>query len=261
MFRLQLDFWGVRVDTIVSNERDFTHLNYYLALHKSAEGDAELEIRLTAAGGSQPFVVAAADESVEKVIEVRRPATEHDFNVYESYCVRPTRPTVLPPLFIEPLRTKYVGIHGAAVALPGESRALLILGASGSGKSTLLLRLLRAGWGFVSDDLVVLDRHTGEVARYLRPIGVRQPGSLAEDHAEAPMLMTTTGRTLMLSPLDAGFDVAPDRCAVVGVIRPDRPTNSAALKFVGAPDSTVRMNMGPELAPALESAVRESLLV
>lgn len=46
-------------------------------------------------------------------------------------------------------------VHAAGLALGG--RGLLIAGASGAGKTTLALTLLRAGFGFLGDDTIILD--------------------------------------------------------------------------------------------------------
>ena len=52
-------------------------------------------------------------------------------------------------------------LHAGAVVGPGGG--CLVIGASGSGKSSMVLRLVRAGWSFVADDSVVLQRRGGEV--------------------------------------------------------------------------------------------------
>jgi hypothetical protein len=64
------------------------------------------------------------------------------------------------PMFTLPLlemlkrRGKY-GIHAAGFARDG--RSVLLPGSSGAGKSTLTLALLRAGYDFLGDDLVLLE--------------------------------------------------------------------------------------------------------
>jgi hypothetical protein len=52
-------------------------------------------------------------------------------------------------------------LHGAGVAVPETGAGVLIVGPSGSGKSTLTLQLARAGWGYLSDDELLLSL-TGE---------------------------------------------------------------------------------------------------
>ncbi|MCP9493579.1 MAG: hypothetical protein MSG64_03890 [Pyrinomonadaceae bacterium MAG19_C2-C3] len=47
-------------------------------------------------------------------------------------------------------------LHSAAVVNPDDGRGALLIGDSGAGKSTLTVQLARAGWNFLSDDVVVL---------------------------------------------------------------------------------------------------------
>ena len=47
-------------------------------------------------------------------------------------------------------------LHSAGVVLPQSGDGLLIVGPSGSGKSTLTLQLAKAGWGYLSDDELLL---------------------------------------------------------------------------------------------------------
>ena len=74
------------------------------------------------------------------------------------------------PLFTIPLqemlkrRGKYA-IHAAGVARNG--RSLLLPGTSGSGKTTLTIALLRAGFDWLSDDLVLLRCVDGWPAQHL----------------------------------------------------------------------------------------------
>ena len=68
------------------------------------------------------------------------------------------------PLFTIPLqemlkRRGTYGIHAAGLARNG--RSLLLQGTSGSGKSTLTIALLKSGFDWLSDDLVLLDPSDG----------------------------------------------------------------------------------------------------
>jgi hypothetical protein len=47
-------------------------------------------------------------------------------------------------------------LHSGGVILPNSNAGVLIIGPSGSGKSTLTLRLAAAGWGYLSDDELLL---------------------------------------------------------------------------------------------------------
>jgi hypothetical protein len=74
-----------------------------------------------------------------------------------SFCIL----TLLRPL-------GYFSLHTAALASP-DGAGLLIAGPSGSGKTTLAVGLIRAGWGYLSDDAALLFRRGPAVlARPLR---------------------------------------------------------------------------------------------
>jgi hypothetical protein len=54
-------------------------------------------------------------------------------------------------------------LHSAGVVTPNTETGVLIIGPSGSGKSTLTLQLATAGWGYLSDDELLLNVVEGEV--------------------------------------------------------------------------------------------------
>jgi hypothetical protein len=72
--------------------------------------------------------------------------------------------------------------HAGAVQLARVHRArgsgVLLPGGSGSGKSTLSAGLVRAGFGYLTDELAALDLSSGQLLPYPKPITVK-PGSFA----------------------------------------------------------------------------------
>jgi hypothetical protein len=66
--------------------------------------------------------------------------------------------------------------HSGAVEADGTG--VLLPGASGSGKSTLTAGLVRAGLGYLTDELAALHMTSGELVPYPKPITVK-PGSFA----------------------------------------------------------------------------------
>ena len=75
-----------------------------------------------------------------------------------------SRPMFTLP-FIETMKRR--GLYNLhAAGLCKGKRALLLPGSSGSGKSTLTLALLRAGWGFMSDDMVFLKQGDAHVLAF-----------------------------------------------------------------------------------------------
>ena len=75
--------------------------------------------------------------------------------------------TVVSGLYDEGL----LAVHAGALVHRG--RAVVVAGPSGFGKTTLTLGLVRAGLGFLSDELAVLDPATGTVHPYPRSAHVR----------------------------------------------------------------------------------------
>lgn len=70
--------------------------------------------------------------------------------------------------------------HAAGVVEPRTGAGLLIAGGSNSGKSSLTIRLAASGWGYLSDDMLVLEGEGRRVrARALRRIFAVSEGALA----------------------------------------------------------------------------------
>src|SRR5690242_20651559 len=71
-------------------------------------------------------------------------------------------------------------LHAAGVVAPDTRDGVLIVGASGSGKSTLTLELVKSGWGYLSDDELLLNVAGEEVeARGFRSFFALAPASAA----------------------------------------------------------------------------------
>lgn len=104
--------------------------------------------------------------------------------------------------FIELLkRHGRYSLHAAGLCVEG--RAVLLPGASGSGKSTLALALLRAGFGFLGDDMIFLGRE----GRGLRVLAFPDEIDVTEDTiAFFPEL-----RSLLNSPKPPGWHKRPFR--------------------------------------------------
>lgn len=66
-------------------------------------------------------------------------------------------------------------LHGAGLAW--ENRGVILCGESGAGKSTLALRLLEAGFDFLSDELVVVSEGETVMRGFPRPIVLKDPAT------------------------------------------------------------------------------------
>lgn len=82
--------------------------------------------------------------------------------------------------------------HAAGVVEPSTGRGLLIAGGSNSGKSSLTIRLAASGWGYLSDDMLVLEGEGPLVrARALRRVFAVTEGAL--DGLGMPELFAALG--------------------------------------------------------------------
>ena len=71
-------------------------------------------------------------------------------------------------------------LHAAGVVAPNTNDGVLIVGPSGSGKSTLTLELVKSGWGYLSDDELLLSVSGEEIeARGFRSFFALAPASVA----------------------------------------------------------------------------------
>lgn len=61
-------------------------------------------------------------------------------------------------------------VHAGVVS--GPDGLIVIPGPSGLGKTTLVAALVRAGFGYVSDEALALDRDTGQVTAFARPLAL-----------------------------------------------------------------------------------------
>jgi len=75
---------------------------------------------------------------------------------------------------IEGLDAGLVGLHAGAVTAPGGG-AVVLPAPSGSGKTTLTAGLVAAGWGYLTDELAILDPSGVTVSPFARPLCMSCP--------------------------------------------------------------------------------------
>ena len=110
------------------------------------------DIRILEEGGACSFATK------EKTYTTKAPLTELDRYLFEY-------PTYA---------SSVLALHGAAVEWQGE--AYLFLAATTSGKTTLTSYLTSYGFGYLTDDCILLDRSSFLVHPYTTPIQLRQGG-------------------------------------------------------------------------------------
>ncbi|MEY4340154.1 MAG: hypothetical protein RLZ14_2004 [Actinomycetota bacterium] len=114
---------------------------------------------------------------------------------------------------------RHSAIHAAVVDRGGAGVALI--GYSGFGKTTLAAAAVQAGWGFVSDELGLVDQQHVAHA-FHRPLGLRRGGLL---------------HLRLEAPTDPLFEVVrPCRGSSLGAL--SASTSLRCLVFMGAPSAT-----------------------
>jgi hypothetical protein len=118
-------------------------------------------------------------------------------------------------------------LHSAGIVEPATRSGVLIVGDSNSGKSSLTVRLARAGWSYLSDDMLLLHESGQTVlARALRRVFSVSAGSIAG--CDLPRLEDALGSPVNSDPSKRSLDpsvVFPGRfnesCEPAVVIFPD----------------------------------------
>lgn len=86
-------------------------------------------------------------------------------------------------------RDRYLLVHAAAATR--DEHAVVLPAASGAGKSTFVAALVRAGLRYVTDEAVAIDRETGHITPYPKPLTVKRGsfGLLAPLRPPVPPLL------------------------------------------------------------------------
>jgi hypothetical protein len=96
-------------------------------------------------------------------------------------------------------------LHSAGAVEPETGAGLLVVGDSNSGKSSLTIRLARAGWPYLSDDMLLLHEEPDAVAAHaLRRVFSVSAGSIAG--CDLPRLEEALGSSLNSDPTKRSLD-------------------------------------------------------
>jgi hypothetical protein len=108
-------------------------------------------------------------------------------------------------------------VHAAVVSHP--NGVLAVPGASGHGKSTLTAALLRAGFGYLSDEALAIDRRDLEVTAFPRPLSLGHDvcASLGIDPTGRP----TSDHECLIRAAELGEEGRPGRITHVVLSRRD----------------------------------------
>ena len=176
----------------------------------------------------------------------------------------PCRPDILATHCVIPALFEILSAHGVepvhASAVERSGRALLFVGRSGSGKSTMARALLSRGFGFVSDDRVLLWRRGDELLAHtsfelpnpfqswtrLKPEVDAAPGPLpppplgrALPLDEIWFVEVAAGAATAASPLSAAETAARLAVSGSGVLEPLGPLPAARRLTLGTDADTM----------------------
>lgn len=156
---------------------------------------------------------------VEDSVVVIRPRASGVIDVYLGETQHAQHPVSLANVMSYALdaamrRCGLYQLHGAGVVEPEKGVGALIMGGSGSGKSTLTIQLAAQGWGYLTDDALLLNEDAGEV---VEARGLRRTFAAGEDALAAfalPRLKEALGNIVLTDPSKRRLDpkvVFPNR--------------------------------------------------
>lgn len=152
-----------------------------------------------------------------------------------------------------------------AAVLRHGANAVVLAGDSGSGKSTIAWGLVRAGFGFLSDELAPIDPRTCTVEAYPRALGLKRvpPGMELSDsalhlehtvHVPVAELGTVPAPTRL--PLSAIFFVQHDPAASAPRIAAVSAAESAARLYVLCLNALAHPSAGLDAVVSIAESVR-----
>ncbi|HEY7909966.1 MAG TPA: hypothetical protein VIC60_13875 [Thermomicrobiales bacterium] len=146
-------------------------------------------------------------------------------------------------------------LHGAALATPDGTAALLVVGVSGSGKTTLTLGLMAAGFRPFGDDVIFLDPSSLTLLPLRRAFHVRAPtqGLVPLPEWDAPWT-DPTGTRWYLPPRWATVPSPPIRAIVFPEVLPDAALSLTPLTPAEGAHRLLSHSVTLESSPALALA-------
>jgi hypothetical protein len=142
--------------------------------------------------------------------------------------------------------SRFLPVHAAAVSFAG--KAVLVPGPSGTGKTTLAAGLVKSGCTYLTDEVVAIERSTGEVVPYMKPLAIKE-GSRA---ALSAVGIECVSR---LDEESEPWYVEPDQQAAVAVARRCPPGFIVLLRYSeGAPTTVASLPRSAALVALAQSS-------
>lgn len=159
---IRLDFFGCAI-VVRCTGSDDADLRFFFGPHVQPDGAAELELEL--APGF--FGSLLAKDNAPKSFTLR--GSDGSVLDHREFLDWSSVPSPLPPFRLLVRRICVV----QATVLSRDDVLLALVGTPYSGKTSLGIELAGRGWRFVSDQLLVIDRASGDVLPYCVPVGLR----------------------------------------------------------------------------------------
>ena len=135
---------------------------------------------------------------------------------------------------------EFLLIHAGSVATP-RGEGVLLPAASGFGKTTLVTGLIRAGFGFLSDEIGVIDHRTGMLRPYPRALNFKEGAVAIFPDLPSPGSAAPFERSYgYLRAEEIRPDVMVNACEVRFVITPRYQDGAATMVTPLSPAATVR---------------------
>jgi hypothetical protein len=149
-----------------------------LDFHARVHGPAAVVERIARGRPVAPAWAVSASSGAVVELTIRGSHVLRDGQVIASASRRsellPLVERALNAAAVDHLGRRYVLLHAGAVAR--QEVGLLMPAASGSGKSTLVAGLVAAGFAYLSDEVAILDPHSGRLLPFANSLGIKAGG-------------------------------------------------------------------------------------
>lgn len=178
---------------------------------------------------------------------------EHDFRIAGQH-FRYADPSIAVPIFewgfnwlVTTFSNRYLTFHAAVLAK--NNRAVILPAPPGSGKSTMCALMMLHGWRLLSDEHCFIDRTTGQIVPFVRPISLKNnsieviqqyDSGLTSEHVFND---TLKGRMAYIAPTPESWHAANIYARAAAIIFPQYASDVEMLEVSPIPQAELFMAM------------------